>query len=153
MRNIANPSDREALIRRLERLTPTTPTRWGIMTATQMLQHVVLAYRMSLDELATSEAVSRKFDSPLYRFAALSLPIPWPKGVAAPRELDFTITPPLPAEFSQEHRNLVGLIHRAGETALPGLRSVHPIFGRLSYKQWMRWCFRHTDHHLRQFGC
>jgi hypothetical protein len=28
----------------------------------------------------------------------------------------------------------------------------HPIFGPLSYPQWMRWGYLHCDHHLRQFG-
>jgi hypothetical protein len=28
----------------------------------------------------------------------------------------------------------------------------HPILGRLSRGQWMRWGYRHMDHHLRQFG-
>ena len=30
--------------------------------------------------------------------------------------------------------------------------SVHPIFGRMSERTWLRWAYLHTDHHLRQFG-
>ena len=28
----------------------------------------------------------------------------------------------------------------------------HSFFGEMSYTDWMRWGFLHTDHHLRQFG-
>jgi len=29
---------------------------------------------------------------------------------------------------------------------------VHPIFGGMSERAWLRWAYLHTDHHLRQFG-
>jgi hypothetical protein len=28
----------------------------------------------------------------------------------------------------------------------------HPMFKEMSEKDWMRWGYLHTDHHLRQFG-
>ena len=28
----------------------------------------------------------------------------------------------------------------------------HAFFGAMSYEDWMRWGYLHTDHHLRQFG-
>jgi len=28
----------------------------------------------------------------------------------------------------------------------------HPIFGQMTEKEWMRWGYLHSDHHLRQFG-
>jgi hypothetical protein len=28
----------------------------------------------------------------------------------------------------------------------------HPMFREMSEKDWMRWGYLHTDHHLRQFG-
>lgn len=28
----------------------------------------------------------------------------------------------------------------------------HPMFGPMSFADWMRWGYLHTDHHLRQFG-
>ncbi|NIP78404.1 MAG: hypothetical protein GWM90_04055, partial [Gemmatimonadetes bacterium] len=30
--------------------------------------------------------------------------------------------------------------------------NVHAAFGPLSRKEWGVWGYRHTDHHLRQFG-
>jgi hypothetical protein len=28
----------------------------------------------------------------------------------------------------------------------------HPIFGRITRAEWLRWGYLHADHHLRQFG-
>jgi hypothetical protein len=28
----------------------------------------------------------------------------------------------------------------------------HPLFGRMSDADWLRWAYLHADHHLRQFG-
>jgi hypothetical protein len=31
--------------------------------------------------------------------------------------------------------------------------AVHPYFGPLTPGDWGRLCWKHLDHHLRQFGC
>jgi hypothetical protein len=37
----------------------------------------------------------------------------------------------------------------APPTALP---ANHAVFGAMTATDWYRWAYRHTDHHLRQFG-
>jgi hypothetical protein len=32
------------------------------------------------------------------------------------------------------------------------LEPVHGVFGTMSVTDWHRWAYKHTDHHLRQFG-
>jgi hypothetical protein len=32
------------------------------------------------------------------------------------------------------------------------LDPAHGLFGTMSLRDWQRWAYRHTDHHLRQFG-
>ena len=32
------------------------------------------------------------------------------------------------------------------------VKSPHPIFGRMSDGDWLRWGYLHMEHHLRQFG-
>ena len=37
--------------------------------------------------------------------------------------------------------------------AAPGaLTPAHGFFGRMSTADWQRWAYKHTNHHLRQFG-
>jgi hypothetical protein len=32
------------------------------------------------------------------------------------------------------------------------LETAHGVFGLMSLADWQRWAYKHTDHHLRQFG-
>jgi hydroxymethylglutaryl-CoA reductase len=34
----------------------------------------------------------------------------------------------------------------------PGTTAVHPVFGELNFDEWVRLHYKHTTHHLRQFG-
>lgn len=127
--------------------------RWGTMSSTQVLQHLSLAFQTSLNELPVSPSPARHFDNAALRLIALTFPVRWPKGIAAPPELDFAINPPVPVDFSQAQAELTGVIQRFGQAPFSALAPIHPLFGPLSYAQWMRWGFRHADHHLRQFAC
>ena len=123
------------------------------MSSTEALQHLLLAFQTSLNEFPVSPSPSRRFDNAALRLIALTLPVRWPKGIAAPPELDFSINPPMPVDFSHAQAELRGVIQRFGQAPFSALAPIHPLFGTLSHAQWMRWGFRHTDHHLRQFGC
>ena len=37
-------------------------------------------------------------------------------------------------------------------TARSDLEPAHGFFGTMSVADWQRWAYKHTDHHLRQFG-
>jgi hypothetical protein len=57
-----------------------------------------------------------------------------------------------PSSFDQDlQRAAAGLEGIA--SAGPGtLEPVHGFFGTMSVSDWQRWAYKHTDHHLRQFG-
>jgi len=44
------------------------------------------------------------------------------------------------------------LLERIGAGPREGRGPVHPLPGRLSYREWGVATYKHTDHHLRQFG-
>ena len=84
---------------------------------------------------------------------AFYAPFRWPRGVPTRPEFDQIAgsgTPP--AQFEDDRRLLVAAIERF--TAQPRIFAFrpHPLFGVLSEKEWMIWGYRHSDHHLRQFG-
>jgi hypothetical protein len=55
-----------------------------------------------------------------------------------------------PVEWEGDKSELLRLIEWF---ALPETRKTdHPIFGKMTEAQWMRWAYLHVDHHLRQFG-
>jgi hypothetical protein len=86
------------------------------------------------------------------KWIALYAPLPWPAGIPTLPELDQHCGGTRPADFREDVREVESFLNQIA--TLP--RNVdwpdHPIFGRMSHAAWLRWAYRHVDHHLRQFG-
>ena len=120
------------------------------MTAHQMLCHVADAFRMATGAKAVSHDVTW-FNRTVLKWGALHLP--WPPGVFATRpELDALGGGTPPTDFASDLTRVESELESfVGFGARLGARP-HPLFGPMSEKDWMRWGWLHTDHHLRQFG-
>lgn len=55
-------------------------------------------------------------------------------------------------EWETDRTTLVELMERFGRTSQDKLAPTHPIFGKMSGRDWGVLSARHLDHHLRQFG-
>jgi hypothetical protein len=85
------------------------------------------------------------------KWTALYLPVRWPVGILTRPEVDQETGGTKPTDFAADVRRQQTLMEEVA--AQPEqLRAVHPIFGRMSARAWLRWAYLHTDHHLRQFG-
>jgi len=147
MRSVLVEADREALCRRIASLTPTSFPRWGRLAVGPMLTHLCQNVRMALGELKVEPKGKRAFQ--VFPLKHLILYVfPFPKG--APTAPELLAAPPGPVEA--EHRSLQGLLERLGRGPVEGAGPVHPLFGRLSRREWGALTHKHTDHHLRQFG-
>ena len=148
MRTIAEAAVLAGLSRRLETVTATQSRVWGTMTAHQMLVHLgdggdaVLKRRPFT---ASPRRVSRVF-----KWVALNLPLPWPRGIRSGAEPASRV---VPAEaFSADRDRAVRTLHELAVASEGALADRHPLFGLMTRLDWQRWAFLHTDHHLRQFG-
>ncbi len=75
--------------------------------------------------------------------------LPWPKGrTQGPPEA--FLTPP--GEWETDLRGLEALVERFGARRPEDAWPAHAIFGAVSGRDWGVICYRHFDHHLRQFG-
>jgi hypothetical protein len=54
-----------------------------------------------------------------------------------------------PKVWADDRAELLGLIQSFADRKTFG---EHPIFGKMSQREWLVWGYRHVDHHLRQFG-
>jgi len=86
------------------------------------------------------------------RWAALWLPLKWPHGVSTVPECDANGGGSRPADFERDKRQLLELLERFTTPSRDSGWQPHPFFGVMTEKEWMRWGYLHTDHHLRQFG-
>ncbi len=150
MASLHDPQRLRTALARLGQLGPDTPARWGRMNAHQMVCHLSDSLRFALGERATTEELRFPVPAPVARFVALHTPLPWPRGAPTLPEMDQERQGTPPDEFDTDRRELESLMTRFAATTSGWPR--HPIFGFMSQAQWGRWAFRHTDHHLRQFG-
>ena len=96
----------------------------------------------SADTAAILSTVQSLFDAMLARDDGRER-----EGIA--RELDAERDGTKPVEFERDRAELSALLRRV---ALADTLPEHPLWGRMSRGMTGRYVWRHTDHHLRQFG-
>ena len=57
-----------------------------------------------------------------------------------------------PVEFIRDVNDLELMIERGSSAPRDFQWHRHPLFDEMSERDWLRWGYLHTDHHLRQFG-
>ena len=152
MKTLANERDRDSIVRRLALLQPGSSRQWGRMTPHQAICHLSDSFRVPLGLRDTKPVAASPLKRLLIKWAALYLPLHWPKGIPTRPENDQLIGGSAPTTFEADRRDLVQLINefcRPGNTLTS---ASHPMFGRIPASQWLRWGYLHADHHLRQFG-
>lgn len=147
MSTLADSRVREALVARLERMSPDARARWGRMTAPQMLAHCADALRMSFGDLPVQPKHAALPRMAVVKWLFLNV-LPFPKSAPTAKEL-ITRTP---EAWDVERAALVALIGRVGSANANTRWAEHPLFGPLSGAQWGQLTWKHLDHHLRQFA-
>jgi hypothetical protein len=151
MRTLARDRDRADVLQRVRTVRPDSVRRWGRMSAPQMICHLTDAFRMLVDRKPVSLA-SGLPQRTAFKWVALYAPMPWPAGILTRPEIDQELGGTQPGEFAADVAELEAIVARvvAAMGSLDG--RVHPIFGPMSERAWLRWGYLHMDHHLRQFG-
>jgi hypothetical protein len=117
------------------------------MDARAMLNHLKLSALMALGELPVANKSKKAFQVFPIKHLILHV-VPFPKGAPTAPEL----LVPDAASVDAIRAELVTLVERIGKGPREGYGPVHPLLGRLSYREWGVATYKHTDHHLRQFG-
>ncbi len=147
MGSILNESDRAAIVSRVQSLSVSSTGRWGTMDVTGMLQHLRRSALMCLGELSVASKTKRAFQVFPLKHLILYV-LPFPKGAPTAAELK----PGDATSFEEERTALLELLERIGTGAREGMGPDHPLFGRLSWREWGVATYKHSDHHLKQFG-
>jgi hypothetical protein len=145
--SILHDADRTSICQRVVSVTATAVPRWGTMDAKAMLTHLRQSALMALGELPVANKSKRVFQVFPVKHLILHV-VPFPKGAPTAPELLVSDAASLDAVRSE----LVGLLERIGAGPREKEGPVHPLFGRLSFREWGVATYKHTDHHLRQFG-
>jgi hypothetical protein len=146
MKTLFDTATQEEILQRFERVTPDRRPLWGRMNASQMLAHLGDQLRMGLGDIATSRASGLLSSRPVSWL--MLYVIPWPHGAKGPAEA-FTTAP---AGWEEDKEKFRALIRRFIERSPADAWPEHPLFGKLSGKDWGVLSYKHFHHHLRQFG-
>ena len=146
MGSILNEADRTAIRERLAGVTADSAPRWGRFDAAGMLNHLRRSARMALGDLPVACKGKRAFQVFPLKHLILHV-VPFPKGAPTAPELLSPDVAPVDALRAE----LLSLVERIAAGPREGDGPVHPLMGRLSYREWGVATYKHMDHHLRQF--
>lgn len=147
MKTVFDPAVRRELLERMEKIHAHSERQFGKMSPDQMVHHVNTAIRANLGDIST------KYHGNNFKAAILRLftfaPIPIPKGKAQTS----------PEFVSEGNYDLIAeknafkeLVRRASDSASRTAWPISAGFGKLTPKQYGELIYKHTDHHLQQFG-
>ena len=148
MSTLAEPAILELCRRRIQRLSPNATPKWGRMTAPQMICHLIDSFRVGMGEKYASPA-SNALQRTLIKWIAFRTPVKWPPNVPTRPEIEQGRGGTPPADWETDRAQLIQLMDAFANGSTFG---EHPVFGKLSQRDWLIWGYRHVDHHLRQFG-
>lgn len=151
MKTLARQDDKAEILRRLRDVRPESVCCWGRMSAHRMVCHLADSFRIATGEKTVSPATS-PLRRTILKWIALYLPVPWPAGIPTSPEIDQLRGGTSPGDFAADVAQVEALVERVTTQADSIPWQPHPLFGRMSEAAWLRWGYRHMDHHLRQFG-
>ena len=151
MKTVADADVLQSLVTRLGRLTPDTPRRWGTLTPHEMLCHLGDAAAMVLRTRPRRDPVPNR-PRPFVKWFVLWTAIPMPHGYPTNPMHDPRAEGTRPSDFANDRARAIAGLAGIAAPGPQGLESAHGLFGTMSLADWQRWAYRHTDHHLRQFG-
>jgi len=147
MGSILNETDRAAIGNRVRSLSISSTRQWGSLDVTGMLKHLHLSSLMALGEMEVPSANKRVFHVFPLKHLLLYV-VPFPKGApTAPK-----LKPDATASMEDERAAVLELLERIGKCPREGAGPAHPLFGPLTWREWGVVTYKHTDHHLKQFG-
>ena len=146
MKSLWQPDARTEILTRLTRLTPEHRANWGRFTAPLMVAHLSDSLRMAFGDLPTRTKRLPIRHPPFKQLFIYWLP--FPKGAPTARELIARTPDAWDAEMVSCRELVERFARESPERAWPE----HPAFGTMTSRRWGVIAYRHTDHHLRQFG-
>ena len=146
-RTLATAGCVEDLVARTQQISPDSPRMWGEMNAHQMLLHLGGAAAAALGQAKFT--LKPRPGGAVVRIVLFYLMPRYPRGVKVGNDPAKRVADP--ATFERDRQRVIDLTRAMAAPDAP-LAPTHPLFGTMSRRNWQRWAYMHTDHHLRQFG-
>lgn len=147
--NIFSKEVANAVISRINQLTPETQAKWGKMTVDQMLAHCSVTYEMVYED-------KHPRPNPFMRLILKTIVKKYVVGDGTYKQGSKTAPAFIITDrknFEEEKARLIAYIEKTqdlGADYFDGKESLS--FGALTKDQWNTMFYKHLNHHLTQFG-
>jgi hypothetical protein len=148
MKSLWNAADAAEIRNRIQKLSPSAKRQWGTMSVSQMQRHMVIAFQAATGEMTLKS-------DPLQVLASLGIMrkiiiewMPWPKSLPTAKDFIVSSDPDFDATHAAFTKVFEEFVSKNSSSAFGS----HPLFGKMPYQQWGQLMYKHTDHHLKQFG-
>lgn len=132
-------------------LQPNDMGKWGLMNAQQMIEHVADFFKVSYEkikfDLVTPEAMLPKYKEFLLSDNEFKENTKAPVLPEKPFDVRHTSIEASVEELKTDINNFFAFFENSNQKL-----SLHPVFGNLSFDEWVQLHFKHTLHHAKQFG-
>ncbi len=149
MHTLANSVDLAEIVERLKSTKAEDRGLWGGMIAPEMLCHLRGAFRVAMGEIPVAP-VNVPIPRAVLKSKALWVPTPWHKNFETVPALKRGTPAMQVGSFELDRADVLAELDRFCRPEQ--IRVDHSFFGPMSFVDWMRWGYLHTDHPLRQFG-
>jgi hypothetical protein len=151
VKTVADQAVLASLIERLAALDPDSRRRWGTLTTHEALCHLGDAADMVLRIRPRTRPVPLR-RRPIIKWFGLWTPLRWPHGWKTNPQRDPKVEGTRPSQFAADLKRAIAGLEGIAAAGPSTLDPAHGFFGTMSVVDWQRWAYKHTDHHLRQFG-
>ncbi|HTL07010.1 MAG TPA: DUF1569 domain-containing protein [Chitinophagaceae bacterium] len=146
MKTIFDKATNDAILTRISRLNNNSVAVWGSMTLYQMLKHCTLWEEMILGRQQYKRMFLGRIFGALALRSFLKNEDPMPRNARTVPGFEVTGS----GSVEEEKEKWMAMVQQ--HASIPMADFVHPFFGKMTREQLGYLAYKHTDHHLRQFG-
>lgn len=146
MKTVFDTKTVDGLVGRIHLLQADTRRQWGKMDACQMLKHCTLSEEVFQGKKQYNRLFMGRLFGGMVLKGLLKNEDPMKKNQPTHPEMRITGT----GDFEAERTKWIALLKSYSSFSNSGF--VHPFFGKMTKDQIGQFVYKHTDHHLRQFG-
>lgn len=148
MNSIYDKASNNSMIARINKLTPESKALWGKMNAAQMCRHCAIAIDIAFGKGDLKVNFLMKL---LGKMLKKKVFYGGEMGKNSPTAKEFIITEDLDLEKTKAE--LITNFSRFASEGKSVIKTInHPFWGKMTYEDWDALMWKHTDHHLKQFG-
>lgn len=146
MNSIYYKASNNAMIARINKLTPGSKALWGKMMVDQMLKHTNEAILVAFGENTLKINFMMRLLGRMMKNKVFNSE--FKKNSPTAPEFIFKES----YDFEVSKNNLIANFSRFAKGYESIIITNHPFWGKMTFEDWDKLMWNHLDHHLRQFG-